>query len=86
MDLVSGVDVLVHDALLSADELPGGAAGGHAAAEYAVSLGEAAGVGTVVLFHHSHRRTDAMLDMLADRYRDHPTRVMVAAEGTVLDL
>jgi hypothetical protein len=37
----------------------------------------------VVLFHHSHRRTDAML---ADRYRDHPTRVMVAAEGTVLDL
>jgi phosphoribosyl 1,2-cyclic phosphodiesterase len=68
-------------------ELPEGAAFGHAAAEYAVALDAVAGAGTVVLFHHSHRRTDAMLDLLADRYRDHTgRRVVVGAEGTVIDL
>jgi hypothetical protein len=45
-----------------------------------------ANVGTVVLFHHSHRRTDAMLDVVTDRYRDQSgPRVMVGAEGTVID-
>ena len=48
-------DVLIHDAQLTADQLPDGAAYGHAAMEYAVALGDAAGVGTVVLFHHSPR-------------------------------
>ncbi len=87
IDLVQGVDVLVHDALLSADDLPEGAAYGHAAAEYAVALGSLAGVANVVLFHHSHRRTDTMLDVVADRYHDRTKpRVTVGAEGTVFDL
>jgi phosphoribosyl 1,2-cyclic phosphodiesterase len=87
VELVQGADVLVHDALLSADELPDGAAFGHAALEYAVALGAVADVGTVVLFHHSHRRTDAMLDVVRDRYRDQSgPRVMVGAEGTIIDL
>jgi phosphoribosyl 1,2-cyclic phosphodiesterase len=87
LDLVRGADVLIHDALLLADELPAGAASGHAAAEYAVDLGTAAEVGTVVLFHHSHLRTDSMLDGIRDRYRAYSApRVVVAVEGTVLDL
>jgi hypothetical protein len=52
-----------------------------------VALGALAGAGTVILFHHSHRRTDAMLDLVTDRYRDHTgPRVMVGTEGTVIDL
>jgi phosphoribosyl 1,2-cyclic phosphodiesterase len=87
LDLVRGVDVLVHDAQLVASELPGGAAYGHAAAEYAVSLGSLAAVGTVVLFHHSPVRTDAGLDALANRYCHHVApRVVAAVEGQVLDL
>jgi ribonuclease BN (tRNA processing enzyme) len=87
MELVEGADLLVHDALLSAAELPAGAAFGHAAAEYAVALGAEAGVGTVVLFHHSHRRTDDMLDALAAEYDGaRGPRVVVAAEGLTFDL
>jgi ribonuclease BN (tRNA processing enzyme) len=87
LDLVDGADVLIHDALLSADELPAGAAYGHAAAEYAVDLAATAGVGTVVLFHHSPGRTDPALDALGHRYRHcSEPRVVVAVEGSVLEL
>jgi phosphoribosyl 1,2-cyclic phosphodiesterase len=39
----------------------------------------------VVLTHHRPDRTDHELDQLADRFRADPS-VMVAAEGTVIDL
>jgi phosphoribosyl 1,2-cyclic phosphodiesterase len=86
MDLVRQADILIHDAQLTADQLPDGAAYGHAAMEYAVALGAAAGVRTVVLFHHSPLRTDDMLDAVVDRYwdQDRPA-VVVAVEGSVID-
>ena len=74
MDLVRQADVLIHDAQLTADQLPDGAAYGHTALEYAVALGTAARVGTVVLFHHSPRATDDGLEAVADRYRDRTSR------------
>jgi phosphoribosyl 1,2-cyclic phosphodiesterase len=85
VDLVAGVDLLVHDAQFTAGQLPEASAVGHAAVEYAVALGRRAGAGTVVLSHHSPARTDAQLDGIADRYRawSEPA-VLVAAEGTVL--
>jgi len=85
LELVNGADILIHDAQLTADQLPEGAAFGHAAMEYAVSLGVAADVSTVVLFHHSPHRTDDMLDAVSDHYRDRvdPT-VLVAVEGTTI--
>ncbi|HEX3981728.1 MAG TPA: MBL fold metallo-hydrolase [Acidimicrobiales bacterium] len=86
LDLARDADVLIHDAQLTADELPDGAAYGHAAMEYAVALGAAAGVRTVVLFHHSPRRTDDMLDTVAGRYRDRgEPAVVVAVEGSVIE-
>ena len=50
--LADGVDLLVHDAQHTAEELPAAAAFGHSAAEYAVALAERAGAGRVLLFHH----------------------------------
>jgi ribonuclease BN (tRNA processing enzyme) len=86
MDLVHGVDVLVHDAQLTAGQLPDGAAYGHAAMEYAVALGAHANVGTVVLSHHSPGRTDDLLDEVAERYRHHTSpSVVVAVEGMVIE-
>ncbi len=85
LDLVKGVDVLIHDAQLTADQLPEGAAYGHATLEYALELGRRAGTSTVVLFHHSPLRTDEMLDEVAARHRHHSNpRVMMAKEGTVI--
>jgi phosphoribosyl 1,2-cyclic phosphodiesterase len=85
-ELVGGVDVLIHDAQLTADQLPEGSAFGHSAMEYAVALGRHAEVSTVVLYHHSPNRTDEQLDEVADRYRSHvDPLVVVAVEGTVIE-
>jgi phosphoribosyl 1,2-cyclic phosphodiesterase len=86
VELAAGADVLVHDAQLLAEELAAEAAFGHAAAEYAVSLGCRAGARQVVLFHHRPDRTDDALDQLAQRFAAPPVPVTVAAQGQVLDL
>ncbi len=85
LDLVEGADVLIHDALVTREEMPAGAAFGHAAADYAISLGMRAHVGTVVLFHHSPLRTDDLLDALGDRLgAGEGPHVVLAREGTTL--
>jgi ribonuclease BN (tRNA processing enzyme) len=83
--LAAGADALVHDAFWLGAEVSAGAMLGHATADYAVELGRRAGVRRVVLAHHRPNRTDDELDRLADRFRA-DRGVMVAAEGTVIDL
>jgi phosphoribosyl 1,2-cyclic phosphodiesterase len=86
VELAAGADVLIHDAQLLAEEQAAQAAFGHAAADYAVGLALRAGARQVVLFHHQPDRTDDALDDLGRRFSDAALPVMVAAEGTVLDL
>jgi len=83
--LAAGADALVHDAFLLPDEVPAQAFLGHAAADYAVGLGRRAGSRRVILAHHKPDRTDQALDLLAARFAADP-HVIVAAEGTVVDL
>ena len=85
MELARGADVLAHDAQLLPAELPAEAAFGHAAADYAVGLGRAAGVGRVVLFHHRFDRTDADVDALFRRLAGGAPDVSIAAECSTLD-
>ncbi len=85
MALAGGVDLLVHDAQLLADEVAAEASFGHAAADYAVGLGRAAGARRVVLFHHKPDRTDDALDALAARFAGDDA-VTVASEELVLSL
>jgi phosphoribosyl 1,2-cyclic phosphodiesterase len=85
LTLAAGADALVHDAFWFDAEATGEAMFGHTTAEYAVELGRRAGVRRVVLAHHRPDRTDHELDELADRFRADPG-VIVAAEGTVIDL
>jgi phosphoribosyl 1,2-cyclic phosphodiesterase len=86
LELARDVDVLVHDAQLLPEELAAEAGFGHAAADYAVALGERAGAKSVMLFHHRLDRTDEALDELAARLGGRSLAVSVAAEGVVLHL
>ena len=85
LELATGADVLVHDAQLLREELAAQGHFGHAAADYAVELGERAGARAVILFHHRPDRTDDELDALAKRFEDNPS-VSVGVQGTVLKL
>ncbi len=84
--LADGVDVLIHDAQYTAEELAARGAFGHAAAEYAVGLGRKAGVGRVLLFHHDPARTDDELDAIVARFASSAMPVLAAIEGTVIEL
>ncbi len=81
MTLAEGVDLLIHDAQHTAEELPAKAFLGHSAVEYAVGLGVAAGARQVALFHHDPGRTDREVDGIVASL-DHPgIRVFAAREG-----
>jgi phosphoribosyl 1,2-cyclic phosphodiesterase len=84
--LAADVDLLIHDAQHTAEELPAVVAFGHSAMDYPVRLGEKAGARHVLLFHHDPNRTDDDLDVLVARFADAPVPVTAAAEGAVLDL
>ncbi|TVZ05491.1 MBL fold metallo-hydrolase [Trebonia kvetii] len=86
VELARGADLLIHDAQLTAEEVPAEAAWGHAAAEYAVGLAVCAGARRVALTHHKPSRTDDQLDALAGRFAGAPVPVLVAAEGLSIEL
>lgn len=83
--VLAGVDVLVHDAQFLAAESATARAYGHSTVEQAVELAEEAGVGRLVLFHHSPTRTDEQLDRIEESLRGLP-RALVARDGMVLQL
>jgi phosphoribosyl 1,2-cyclic phosphodiesterase len=83
--LARDADALVHDAFWTPPELAARVPLGHAATDYAVGLGIRAHVSRIVLAHHKPDRTDDELDEIAARFHADP-RVVVAAEGTVIDL
>jgi phosphoribosyl 1,2-cyclic phosphodiesterase len=86
LDLASGADVLLHDAFLLPEEVAAEAFFGHAAADYAIGLGQRAGARRVLLTHHKPGRTDDELDRLARRVAGGPVPATVAAEGEMLEL
>jgi phosphoribosyl 1,2-cyclic phosphodiesterase len=84
--LADGVDLLIHDAHLTADQLPERAFLGHAAAEYAVALAERTGSRRVALFHHDPARTDAEIDALTASLAGTGIELFAAAQGQTLDV
>jgi len=87
LELAEGVDLLIHGAHFTAEELPAVAGFGHAAAEYAVTLASAAGAKRLLLFHHSPSRTDDQVSALAARLRRGAgVSVEPAATGQVVHL
>ena len=84
--LVDGVDVLLHDAQHTAEELPDRWTFGHSAAEYAVGLAEAAGARRLLLYHHDPARTDDQIDAIVAGTRARQVVVEAAVEGTTMGI
>lgn len=84
--LAADVDLLIHDAQHTPEELPELAFLGHSATDYPVNLAKAAGARAVMLFHHSPARTDVEIDAMTARFADAPIPVFAASDGLVVDL
>jgi phosphoribosyl 1,2-cyclic phosphodiesterase len=85
-DLARGADVLIYDAQYTPEEYPSRVGWGHSTYEAAAALARAAGVGTLVLFHHDPRRTDAQVAEIEDRARDRFAQTVAAREGRQLQV
>jgi phosphoribosyl 1,2-cyclic phosphodiesterase len=89
---LGGVDVLIHDAMFTPEELSRHRGWGHSSDHEAVALAAEAGVRRLVLFHHRPERDDAAMDGLlrdarvAARAAKRSLEVTAAAEGEQLTL
>jgi len=62
LELCDGVDLLIHDAQYTTDELEMKSDWGHSTAEYAVTVALAARARALMLFHHDPSHSDADID------------------------
>lgn len=83
--LVEGADILLHDAQFTESERAIADDYGHATIQETIALAERAGVGMLVLFHHSPVRTDAELDLLGQDLES-KVPVVIAREGMTIPL
>ena len=82
LELAADVDLLIHDAQLTAEEYPKRSWLGHATAQYALELAEAAAAQALLLFHHDPARTDPEIDQLVEALQSAPIPVCAAKQGT----
>jgi phosphoribosyl 1,2-cyclic phosphodiesterase len=90
LDLVEGVDLLIHDAQYTQPEFKAKATWGHCTIDYAVWLAAQARVKRLALFHHDPSRRDDELDELllcaAEAGARRGVEVLAASEGLVVDV
>ena len=92
VEFLRGVDVLIHDAMFTPDELEHHRGWGHSSYLEAVTLAAEAKVKRLVLFHHRPERDDAGMDALVKQARAAAKKapaspeVMAATEGLQLTL
>ena len=90
LELVEGVDLLIHDAQYTQPEFKVKATWGHCTVDYAVWLASQAGATQLALFHHDPSRRDDDLDVLLRCAVEAGSRkgvdVIAASEGLVVEL
>ncbi len=92
VDFLYGVDVLIHDAQYTEDDMPHKHGWGHSLISQVRQLAMDAEVGALVMFHHDPDRSDAELDeiqienekFLTSRHR--PAKSVCAREGMQIKL
>jgi phosphoribosyl 1,2-cyclic phosphodiesterase len=89
---LGGVELLIHDAMYTPEELEEHRGWGHSTFEEAVALAGDAGVKRLVLFHHEPEHGDEAIDALVAaarrqaRTKGLPAEVVAAQEGMTLTL
>ena len=88
VELASDVDLLVHDAMDTAEEVTRRHGLGHATPDDAVRVAKESGAKRLLLYHHDPDRTDPAMDVLLDGVRRRAPSLVVdaAREGEVVDL
>ena len=86
VNLVRGADMLVYDCTYTPEEFPDYAGWGHSTWEEGGKICQAAGVKTLVIFHHDPAHDDEFMDKLAKTAKQKYPNSIVASEGMVLDL
>lgn len=90
VELLDGVDLLIHDAQYTQDEFRLKCDWGHSTIEYAVEVACAVGAQTLALFHHDPTHCDDVLDQLTDSAKlargCRSLEVLAAHEGLSLDI
>jgi phosphoribosyl 1,2-cyclic phosphodiesterase len=81
VDLVSEVDLLLHDSQHIAAEMEGRAFLGHSSVEYVIGMARRRGVGHVSLFHHDPGRSDDEIDEIVAQHGAGEIEVTAAAAG-----
>jgi phosphoribosyl 1,2-cyclic phosphodiesterase len=89
---LNGVDLLIHDAMYTPDELEEHRGWGHSTYEEAVTLAQDAGAKKLVLFHHEPEHDDKEMDALvaaarkSAKQREGSLEVIAAQEGMKVTL
>jgi len=89
LELARDVDVLIHDAQYTRDELETRSDWGHSSVDYAVHVARRAGARCLVMFHHDPAHDDDKIDEMHARaveLADGDLDVLAAHEGMVIDV
>ena len=86
VNLIQGADIVIYDAMFSDAEYPKFKGFGHSTWEEGVRVADAAGVKTLVLFHHEPSHDDDFMDLVAKDAEVARPGTLVAREGETLRL
>jgi phosphoribosyl 1,2-cyclic phosphodiesterase len=84
LDLIQGAALVVYDATYTDEEFPNFITWGHSTWQEGVRLADAAGVGTLAIFHHDPGHDDDRMDAIAHDAAAARPGTVVAREGMVL--
>ena len=86
LGLIEGADILIYDSTYTDEEFPRHLKWGHSTWQEGVRLCEAAGVKTLVIFHHDPGHDDAFMDKIAAEAERTRPGTLVARDDMILNL
>jgi len=86
LELLDGVDVLIHDAQYLPSEATLAHDCGHSTTDEALELAVRCHGGTLVMTHDAPGRIDAQLDAVMEEYRTAPIPLVIAKQDTLIDI